>query len=112
VLKRSNASAPKRELRRPTDDVKDQRHNGRRHCERLLISVVCRSAPRMQNEAANSIRRLAHGGCQRSGGTSASPCDTFEHPSREGHVRRAPDVSFLERPRVDRVPVPYQLKQA
>jgi hypothetical protein len=44
------------------------------------------------------------------GGTSASPCDPFEHPSRERHVRRAPDVSFLERPRVDRVPVPYQLK--
>jgi hypothetical protein len=44
------------------------------------------------------------------GGTSASPCDAFEHPSRERHVRRAPDVSFGERPRVDRVPVPYQLK--
>jgi hypothetical protein len=42
----------------------------------------------------------------------ASPCDAFEYPSRERHVRRAPDVSFLERPRVNWVSVPYQLKQA
>ena len=68
----------------------------------LLMGAICgRHLPEGRRDAG----RFAGGG-------SASPCDALAYPSRERHVRRAPDVSFLERPRVDRVPVPYQLKQA
>jgi hypothetical protein len=43
---------------------------------------------------------------------SASPCDPFEYPARERHLRRAPYVSLLEGPGVDRVAVAHQLEEA
>jgi hypothetical protein len=43
---------------------------------------------------------------------SASPCDAFEYPARERHLRRAPHVSLLEGPGVDRIAVAHQLEQA
>jgi HAMP domain-containing protein len=43
---------------------------------------------------------------------SASPCHAFEYPAGKLHLRRAPYVSLLEGPGVDRVSVAHQLKHA
>ena len=46
------------------------------------------------------------------GGPRASPCGALEHPARERHRWRAPDVSLLEGPGVDRAAVAHQLEHA
>jgi hypothetical protein len=102
-------------MRRQIRYVFQRAAEGKRGEEALLaigdayIDEMLTDPIRLSGQMHVYVRRDAGGFA---GGTSASPCNAFEHPSRERHMRRPPDVSVLERPRVDRVPALYQLKQA